>query len=61
MIDVKYFQILLVVVCVLAIIAAVTVGTCSVNHARLRVFLRTLAVLLGSSAGVALVLLVLLK
>lgn len=61
MIDIKYFQILLMVVCVLALIASATLGTTSVNHARLRVFCRVLALLLGVCGGVALVLLVLLK
>lgn len=61
MIDIKYFQMLLVVVCVLAFIASATLGTCAVNHFRLRVFCRALALLLGPLAVVALALLVLLK
>lgn len=61
MIDVAYFQKFLILVCVLAVIAAVILGCLSTTTLRLRIVCRTVALLLGSTAGVAGALLVLLK
>jgi len=61
MIDVALFQNFLIVLCVVALIAAVILGCLSTTTLRLRIVCRSVALVLGTMAGLAGALLVLLK